>query len=255
MCACFRDVRVPLPKSRPTFTGYDLAGTMRATIAATALGSCCPSAPSRGYERSNPCGPVTLMSHRSLPCEPTITTRQSPSRPESTCSIIAVTSRCNLASPVLCISTVTAISKVYASLRCRRRHPIWTVQHQGARGVCRWISLKSQPQVRYKKNQAVRKTTLNLSRPAGRRRRASLGRTAERGMTARRTTEAVDWCDDAPNSVLPAVGARAKPSLLGLPCSHCRTYYEAELTACPICGCTERVAAASPTPRSNSRAA
>jgi len=50
---------------------------------------------------------------------------------------------------------------------CCRRHPHWTVQHKGAAGMCRGISLKSLPQVRYKKNQAVRKTTLNLSRPSG----------------------------------------------------------------------------------------
>jgi len=28
----------------------------------------------------------------------------------------------------------------------------------------------------------------------------------------------------------------------GLPCAHCRTYYWADLKACPVCKCTERVA-------------
>jgi len=73
-------------------------------------------------------------------------------------------------------------------------------------------------------------------------------------MTARKPAAVVDWCDEAPGSALPVVGARAKPSLLGLPCSRCRAYYEAELDACPVCGCTERVSptAASPTLRSRS---
>jgi|SRR5215469_4535860 len=31
----------------------------------------------------------------------------------------------------------------------------------------------------------------------------------------------------------------------GLPCAQCRAYYEAQLTVCPICGCRERVPAAS----------
>lgn len=29
----------------------------------------------------------------------------------------------------------------------------------------------------------------------------------------------------------------------GLPCANCRAYYAADLTACPICGCSERVPA------------
>jgi hypothetical protein len=27
----------------------------------------------------------------------------------------------------------------------------------------------------------------------------------------------------------------------GLPCSHCRAYYPADLFKCPICGCEERI--------------
>ena len=29
----------------------------------------------------------------------------------------------------------------------------------------------------------------------------------------------------------------------GLPCAKCRAYYTADLTVCPICGCSERVPA------------
>jgi len=36
-------------------------------------------------------------------------------------------------------------------------------------------------------------------------------------------------------------GARKKPVGYGLPCSKCRTYYPADLAACPICKSTERV--------------
>ena len=31
--------------------------------------------------------------------------------------------------------------------------------------------------------------------------------------------------------------------LYGLPCAKCRTYYSADLTACPVCSCGERVSA------------
>jgi hypothetical protein len=41
--------------------------------------------------------------------QPIVETRQSPGRSASTCSIVAVTSRRNSGSPVLCISTTTAI--------------------------------------------------------------------------------------------------------------------------------------------------
>lgn len=35
----------------------------------------------------------------------------------------------------------------------------------------------------------------------------------------------------------------------GLPCANCRTYYAADLTACPYCGCPDRIApSAAPTP-------
>jgi hypothetical protein len=32
-----------------------------------------------------------------------------------------------------------------------------------------------------------------------------------------------------------------KPVRYGLPCANCSLYYSAELTACPICECSERV--------------
>ena len=34
---------------------------------------------------------------------------------------------------------------------------------------------------------------------------------------------------------------RGNPTLYGLPCSHCKIYYEADFDACPLCGCTDRV--------------
>ena len=34
-----------------------------------------------------------------------------------------------------------------------------------------------------------------------------------------------------------------KPAGYGLPCAHCRTYYAADLSACPVCNSTERVSA------------
>jgi hypothetical protein len=42
-------------------------------------------------------------------------------------------------------------------------------------------------------------------------------------------------------------GARARrqpgpgPIRYGLPCANCRLYYAAELTACPICNCGDRI--------------
>ncbi len=77
------------------------------------------------------------------------------------------------------------------------------------------------------------------------------------GMMARNTVDAVDWCDESPDSVLAETNARSRTLLLGLPCSRCRAYYEAQLTTCPICGCSERVSPreASRTIRPRSRAA
>jgi hypothetical protein len=48
-----------------------------------------------------------------------------------------------------------------------------------------------------------------------------------------------------------AAETRVRPSGYGLPCAHCRTYYAADLRACPVCKSPERVspvAAAIPTP-------
>jgi len=49
------------------------------------------------------------------------------------------------------------------------------------------------------------------------------------------------WCDESPESVLPELRGRSKPALIGLPCARCSAYYDADLNACPICGCKERV--------------
>ena len=35
--------------------------------------------------------------------------------------------------------------------------------------------------------------------------------------------------------------AGPRPILYGLPCADCRLYYAAELTACPICSCVDRI--------------
>lgn len=40
--------------------------------------------------------------------------------------------------------------------------------------------------------------------------------------------------------VSPEFGSR-RPVRYGLPCANCALYYAAELTACPICNCKERV--------------
>jgi hypothetical protein len=78
-----------------------------------------------------------------------------------------------------------------------------------------------------------------------------------REMLTHTPAETLNWSDESPDFVLPELDPRPKPLLLGLPCSRCRVYYEAELTACPICGCSERVSPteASPRIRVRSRAA
>ena len=48
----------------------------------------------------------------------------------------------------------------------------------------------------------------------------------------------------APEGFAQAGGLRRKV-LYGLPCASCRSYYESDLTICPICHCSERVAAKS----------
>jgi hypothetical protein len=42
------------------------------------------------------------------------------------------------------------------------------------------------------------------------------------------------------DSVVSGPQPRPKVALLGLPCAHCKTYFEADLEVCPICGCNER---------------
>lgn len=43
------------------------------------------------------------------------------------------------------------------------------------------------------------------------------------------------------------------PVRYGLPCANCALYYSAELTACPICNCPERVSPFVPLLRSAAR--
>jgi hypothetical protein len=44
------------------------------------------------------------------------------------------------------------------------------------------------------------------------------------------------------HTVRPGAGDhRPKPIRYGLPCRNCRLYYAAELAACPICKCDERI--------------
>ena len=49
------------------------------------------------------------------------------------------------------------------------------------------------------------------------------------------------WCGKSPESVLSGIQRISAPVLLGLPCAQCRTYYDAQLDACPVCGCRERL--------------
>lgn len=62
------------------------------TICPVAAGSCSPAVPSSVQERSNAFAPVIFISQRSLACEPTIDTRQSPARSLRACSVMATTS-------------------------------------------------------------------------------------------------------------------------------------------------------------------
>ena len=49
------------------------------------------------------------------------------------------------------------------------------------------------------------------------------------------------WVDEDLNSELSSLRRCPRTMLLGLPCAHCRTYFAAELAACPICGCKDKV--------------
>ncbi|HEY7615661.1 MAG TPA: hypothetical protein VH744_02585 [Terriglobales bacterium] len=74
-------------------------------------------------------------------------------------------------------------------------------------------------------------------------------------METHRPIDGAGWSNETPNPTLLTFGA--PKALLGLPCSSCLAYYEAERAACPICGCTERVSPiqASPPMSQKSRAA
>ena len=57
----------------------------------------------------------------------------------------------------------------------------------------------------------------------------------------RNTTPAAE-----PRRSEPAAPERASRRIgYGLPCANCKTYYAADLTACPYCGCPERIASSS----------
>jgi len=61
-----------------------------------------------------------------------------------------------------------------------------------------------------------------------------------KSIDAGRTNSADAWSDESPESVLAEMRDATKPNLLGLPCARCHMYYDADLTACPRCGFTER---------------
>jgi len=47
-------------------------------------------------------------------------------------------------------------------------------------------------------------------------------------------------CDENRESMLDNLRG-PNHALFGLPCARCRAHYDADLDACPICGCKERV--------------
>jgi hypothetical protein len=49
------------------------------------------------------------------------------------------------------------------------------------------------------------------------------------------------WCAESPESVISELRGQPKPALPGLPCARCRAYYDADLDACPLCGCKWRI--------------
>ena len=56
-----------------------------------------------------------------------------------------------------------------------------------------------------------------------------------------RQAELLDSWASGPAGASRGLPPRPKAVLLGLPCARCRAYFDAELDACPICGCNERV--------------
>ncbi len=49
----------------------------------------------------------------------------------------------------------------------------------------------------------------------------------------------LDTCGTTSSSLAHSAGPQ--PIRYGLPCANCKLYYSADLTACPICQCKERV--------------
>jgi hypothetical protein len=89
-----------------------LAGSSLISTFRIASGWCSPASPTKVYERSNPWGPSTFISHLSFARDPTIDTRHSPGTALSTCSTPARISLRARESPVFCISIVTGMSPV-----------------------------------------------------------------------------------------------------------------------------------------------
>lgn len=48
-------------------------------------------------------------------------------------------------------------------------------------------------------------------------------------------------CDEDLRTELSGPTGRPRAVLLGLPCARCKAYFVADLEACPICGCKEKV--------------
>ena len=47
--------------------------------------------------------------------------------------------------------------------------------------------------------------------------------------------------DDVRESRSSETREHSKLGLVGLPCAHCRAYYDASFGACPLCGCEEKL--------------
>jgi hypothetical protein len=99
-----------------------LAGSSLRSNLPIATGWCSPVLPINVYERSKPSGPSTFISQLSFARDPTIDTRHSPGLSLRTCSMTATISPRARASPVFCISIMTAMSPtLYKAARSHLR--------------------------------------------------------------------------------------------------------------------------------------
>jgi hypothetical protein len=48
-------------------------------------------------------------------------------------------------------------------------------------------------------------------------------------------------CDEDLRTEMSSPTGLPRAGLLGLPCARCKAYFAADLAACPICGCKEKV--------------